>query len=84
MSLPEPPQCVSASFRRWAALPLMKTVPLPAAAVQMFGPQQAVCIPVSSTRSAGFELTFTVGEPQTAGPTAGCGQAGQPCASALS
>src|SRR5262249_14127509 len=67
---------------RWAALPLMKTVPLPTLAVQVLGPQHAMWIPVSSTRIAGSLFTLTSVDPMIAGPTAGCGQAGQPCASA--
>src|SRR3954466_9929839 len=67
---------------RWAALPLMNTVPLPTLAVQVLGPQHAMWIPVSSTRIAGILFTLTSVEPMIAGPTAGCGQAGQPWASA--
>src|SRR5262245_64681431 len=60
----------------------MNTVPLPTFAVQVFGPQHAMWMPVSSTRTAGSLFTLTSGDPMIAGPTAGCGQAGQPCASA--
>src|SRR3954468_19468472 len=67
---------------RCAALLLIITVPLPAAAVHVFGPQHAAWIPLSPTRTAGRWLTITSGDPWTAGPTAGCGHAGQPCASA--
>src|SRR5690349_18477711 len=44
--------------------------------------QQAACMPWSSTRSAGILFTKQSGEPTMAGPTAGCGHAGQPCAQA--
>src|SRR5215831_20207948 len=67
---------------RWAALLLMNTVPLPTLAVQVLGPQHAMWMPVSSTRIAGSLFTLTSVEPMIAGPTAGCGHAGQPCASA--
>src|SRR5437016_14218725 len=50
--------------------------------VKVFGPQQTAWIPRSSWRAAGLPLTNTSGEPVTMGPTAGCGQAGHPCASA--
>src|SRR5258705_5113690 len=60
----------------------MNTVPLPTLAVQVLGPQHAMWMPVSSTRIAGSLFTLTSGEPTIAGPTAGWGQAGQPCASA--
>src|SRR5689334_7670822 len=66
---------------RWAALLLMNTVPLPTLAVHVLGPQHAMWMPVSSTRIAGSLFTLTSGEPMIAGPTAGCGHAGQPCAS---
>src|SRR5690348_1727039 len=79
---PTPPQCVSVSPRRWAGLLLMNTVPDPFAAVHMLGPQQAAWTPLSPTRSAGLLFTLTLGDPCTAGPTHGCGQAGQPWASA--
>src|SRR5690349_18421820 len=58
----------------------MNTVPLPTLAVHMLVLQQAVCMPLSSTRTAGSLFTLTSVEPMIAGPTAGCGQAGQPCA----
>src|SRR5512144_1390555 len=77
-----PPQCLSASPWRCAALLLMNTVLEPACAVHVFGPQHAMWMPVSSTRTAGSLFTLTSGEPMIAGPTAGCGHAGQPCASA--
>src|ERR1700742_3147101 len=60
----------------------MNTVPLPFCAVHVFGPQHAAWMPVSSTRSDGRVWVSTLGEPVIAGPTAGCGHAGQPCASA--
>src|SRR5438477_9290151 len=50
--------------------------------VKVFGPQQTAWIPRSSWRAAGLPLTNTSGDPVTMGPTAGCGQAGHPCASA--
>src|SRR5262249_35698345 len=39
-------------------------------------------MPRSSCRAWGFPVVETVGEPTTMGPGPGCGQAGQPCASA--
>src|SRR5881409_1969646 len=60
----------------------MKTVPLPFAAVHMFGPQHAACTPVSVTRRAGRKFILTSADPLMAGPTAGWGQAGHPCPSA--
>src|SRR5262245_27532366 len=48
----------------------------------MLGPQQTAAMPRSSLRIAGMLLMNTVGEPRIAGPVDGCGQAGQPCASA--
>lgn len=38
---PTPPQCLTMSLRRWAALLLMNTVLLPILAFHLFGPQQA-------------------------------------------
>src|ERR1700733_14570737 len=67
---------------RWAGSPSISTVEEPIFASHVFGPQQAVWMPRSLTRSAGWPSTTTVGEPVMAGPTAGWGQAGQPCASA--
>ena len=64
------------------SLKLLERVALPAVAVQLLGPQQAAWMPVSLTRSAGRLLIMTLGEPMMAGPIAGCGQAGQPWASA--
>jgi hypothetical protein len=71
MSLPLPPQCCETSFCRNDALPLMKTVALPALALHMLAPQHTACIPTSSTRSAGRPLTLTFGDPLIDGPTAG-------------
>src|SRR4051812_11536109 len=59
----------------------MNTVELPILAVQVLGPQHAMWTPVSSTRTAGSLFTLQSGDPMIAGPTAGCGHAGQPCAS---
>src|SRR4051794_23999155 len=67
---------------RCAGLLLIMTVPEPLTAVQVFGPQQTACTPLSPRRSAGFLLMFTFGEPTIAGPTPGCGQARQPCTQA--
>ena len=82
MVLPMPPQSLTMSLRRCAALPLMKTVPLPTLAFHLFGPQQRRM----NTRVADLyrrqAVRKDVGEPAIAGPTTGCGHAGQPCASA--
>jgi hypothetical protein len=37
----------------------------------MLGPQQAVCMPMSSFRAAGLLLMLTSGDPWTMGPTPG-------------
>src|SRR5262245_6310756 len=81
LALPEPPQEVTASSLRQAALPLMLTVPEPAVAVHMAGPQQGAWRPVSSLRWAMRPLMLTSGEPIEDGPTVEWGHAGQPWAS---
>src|SRR5262249_14689328 len=79
--VPVPPQWVVWSLTRIAALLLMKTVDEPFCAVHMFMPQQTAWMPMSSWRSAGSLLMNTSLEPMIAGPSGGCGHAGQQCAS---
>src|SRR3954467_3225253 len=50
--------------------------------LKLLGPQHAAWMPRSSCRAAPRPLIETSGEALTIGPMAGCGQAGQPCASA--
>src|SRR5438105_2982854 len=50
--------------------------------VKLLGPQQTAWMPMSSLRAAGLLLVKTSGEQSVMGPTAGCGQEGQPWASA--
>jgi len=80
--LPVPPQCLVVSPIRAAGLPSITTSGFPEATVNVFGPQQALCIPLSPTRAAGNPFTNTRGLPVMISPTTGCGQAGQPWASA--
>src|SRR5207248_2623860 len=79
---PEAPQCFVWSFIRANGLPFTYTVGEPFWMVKVFGPQQTAWMPRSSCRAAGLLLMRTSGDPVTIGPTAACGQAGQPCASA--
>src|SRR5215813_7461136 len=79
---PEVPQCIVVSPVRIAGFWLMNTVPEPFTAIHMLGPQQTAWMPTSCRRMLGIAFTFTLGEPTMAGPIAGCGQPGQPWASA--
>src|ERR1700682_2286731 len=79
---PEPPQCLVVSFIRANGLPFKYNVGGARLMVKVFGRQQPAWTPRSSCRAAGLPFTVTSGEPVTIGPTPGCGQAGQPCASA--
>ncbi len=79
---PTPPQCLVSSPMRTARLPLMKTVAEPLLALYVLGPQHAAWMPLSQQRNAGIFSILTSDDPLIAGPTAGCGQPGQPCASA--
>ena len=80
---PIPPQCVTTLWRHAAGLPLMSTLVSPVVITDMFGPQQAEWIPESPTVATGRPASVTPeGFPVMIGPTHGCGQAGQPWASA--
>lgn len=81
-SLPTPPQCVVWSPSRCAGMELMFTVPEPAAATHVLGPQHDEWTPGSPTRNAGLALTLTLGDPWIAGPMHEWAQPGQPWLSA--